>query len=672
MDKKVMSLKKKVILTQSGLALIIIAVMTTVIYLKALNLMHETAMRESWNLAGKNAKTIEAVFNAAVDKAIALNSAFKSAQKTGASRDFISSILKHKLEDSPDVLGVWTCWEPDAYDGNDSNFINKENHDSTGRVAYYWSRANGVKRSALADYENSGSFYDIPRKTGKMFITDPYYYDIGGTKYYMVTVSVPLKLNGRVVAVSGFDFTIEAITELVNSIKPYETGYAFLTTNNGTVVAHKRAEVIGKKQQDLKREQENLIKNGIGEGKDITYDGSSKTNGELSKYFQVPVKYGQTDKPWSFGISVPVDKVMEGPRALRNYSILIGFIGIAIIALITTYLAGQAFDPIIRMKDMMQEAAEGEADMTRRLPVGAMDEQGELAYWFNIFIERIQHLIKDVKENAATVSSAALQISSSTEELAATVEEQSSQAQSVSSALTQLSATSADIAGSMEEARNISENSSNMTQEGSKTIQESIDSLEQIDSQAGNLSRIVGELGDSTSKIGAIIEVINDVADQTNLLALNAAIEAARAGEHGRGFAVVADEVRKLAERTGKATNEIVAIIDSLQQKSSEADKAMTETTSEVNNGRELGQSSLEILGKIVESGDEVQQAATSVATAIEQENATIDEISGSLQEIAAGTEESATAVQEVTQTADDLAKEAEKLRELVEQFVTE
>ncbi len=224
----------------------------------------------------------------------------------------------------------------------------------------------------------------------------------------------------------------------------------------------------------------------------------------------------------------------------------------------------------------------------------------------------------------------------------------------------------------MEQSRVITEDSSNMTKDGSKIIESAIDSLKQIEEQAGNLSRIVDDLGNSTTQIGAIVEVINDVADQTNLLALNAAIEAARAGEHGRGFAVVADEVRKLAERTGKATDEIVAIIASLQKKSEAASEAMKQTAEEVVRGREHGQKSLDILDKIVDSGSEVQKASESVAAAIEEENATIEEISGSLQEMAAGTEESATAVQEVSSTADDLAKEAETLRSLVEQFVTE
>ncbi len=363
-----------------------------------------------------------------------------------------------------------------------------------------------------------------------------------------------------------------------------------------------------------------------------------------------------------------IEKI-KSSTSFMNLIALILFIVVDIWILISVIL------PVIRASGMIIERteslSEGAADLTRRIDFSSGDEYGKIAASINKFIERMEKIIIKVKANSQAVSSAALQISSSAEELAATVEEQSHQAQSVSTSISELSSTSADIAVSMEQSRGITEESSNMTEDGSKIIEKAIDSLKQIEGQTGNLGTIVEDLGTSSNQIGAIVEVINDVADQTNLLALNAAIEAARAGEHGRGFAVVADEVRKLAERTGKATDEIVAIIASLQKKSEAASEAMSQTAEDVIKGREHGESSLEILGKIVESGSEVQRAAESVAAAIEEENATIAEISDSLREMATGTEESATAVQEVSTTADDLAKEAENLQELVNQFVT-
>ncbi len=672
MSKETMSLKKKISLTLGGIVLIIMSVMTGIIYYRSADMIRKVSFQDAANLAGNNARVMEGIFNQAFDANEGLASAFKVLRKRGADRALISDMLKDVLEKNPHFIGVSSGWEPNIFDGKDAEYVNQPGHDKTGRVLFYWTRAGGIHLEPLVDYEDPEGYYEVPKRTMKPYLTEPYFYNIGGKDYYMVSAMYPIIIDGQFHGVVGIDFTMDQINSVVTKIKPYEVGYAFFCSNKGAIVAHPQKDVVGKKLSDVRAGNDQNSMSKMEKGEAFEYEETSVMKGLTSRYFHVPVNFTATEAPWSFVVSIPMDKIMEGPRSLRNYAILIGVIGLIIVVGLMVFLANRTFAPIIDMKDMMQEAAEGEADMTRRMRVGAMDEIGETAYWFNIFIERIQKLIIQVKSNSQSVSSAALQISSSTEELSKTVDDQSGQAQSVSAALSELSTTSSDIAASMEESRGITENSSQMTREGSKTIESSIDSLRQIEVQAESLSKIVKDLGQSTNQIGAIVEVINDVADQTNLLALNAAIEAARAGEHGRGFAVVADEVRKLAERTGKATDEIVAIINSLQKKAGDADSAMQETVAEVSKGTELGNKSLEMLGSIVESGKEVQNASESVAAAIEEENATISEISTNLESMAAGSMESAAAVQEVTQTADDLAREAETLKELVDQFITE
>jgi methyl-accepting chemotaxis protein len=235
----------------------------------------------------------------------------------------------------------------------------------------------------------------------------------------------------------------------------------------------------------------------------------------------------------------------------------------------------------------------------------------------------------------------------------------------------ELAATSTDISKSIEATHTAAEESTQLTKEGGQVIQNSIDALNSIRNQTDNLAHIIDNLGNSTRKIGNIINVINDVADQTNLLALNAAIEAARAGDAGRGFAVVADEVRKLAERTAKATKEIEEIITQLQAESGNAETAMQDAAREVQNGTRLGRESLDILEKIVKSSENILEAATTVATAITQENATIEEVNNNIQGIAAASEESSNAVQEMASTAEDLSRQAETLKEMADQFKT-
>lgn len=325
--------------------------------------------------------------------------------------------------------------------------------------------------------------------------------------------------------------------------------------------------------------------------------------------------------------------------------------------------------PVTRMQKIFKEVSGG--NLTHNIPVERDDEIGQLAEDINSFIGEMSKLISSVQENIDSVSSASVEISSTADEITSTVKEQSDQAHSVSSAIHELTETSQDIAKAMSETQEMSEESSQLTNHGGEVIQESMNNLRSILKHTNNLKLTVNNLEGSTDKIGNIIDVINDVSDQTNLLALNAAIEAARAGEAGRGFAVVADEVRKLAERSATATKEIEHIIVSLQQEAKEAGNAMSMASTEVDKGSELGNKALEVLQEIIQTGLSVKDSAISVANAVEMENQAIDDINDSIRQIASGTVQSSTAISEMAHTAEDLARDSEKLKALVENYKT-
>lgn len=375
---------------------------------------------------------------------------------------------------------------------------------------------------------------------------------------------------------------------------------------------------------------------------------------------------------WIIMSTMAYDEALAASRAMRNIlmglTVLIGLIVLGAVMFISRSIS----NPIKLLVRRVQNLSSGDADLTRRIDIDSEDELGELGGWINKFIERIQALIKDVKLNAESVSSASVEISAASEELAATVEQQSRNAGTVGESVSELSTTSNDIARNVDDSRAITMKSAELTKNGGEIIGNSIESLNAIGEHTGNLGETVDRLAQSTGQIGNIIDVINDVADQTNLLALNAAIEAARAGEAGRGFAVVADEVRKLAERTGTATKEIEKIIINLQKEADEAGKAMEMAKGEVDKGAALGQESLAILQEIIETGSEVDSSTESIASAITEENATIDLISNSVQEITSGIQQSSNAVSEVASTAENLASEAENLRDMVNSFKTE
>ncbi len=361
----------------------------------------------------------------------------------------------------------------------------------------------------------------------------------------------------------------------------------------------------------------------------------------------------------------------EITKTIQIYLIILVITILATSAIIY-FVAKAILHEISRLTISMKDIAEGEGDLTRKLEISGNDEFALLAGNFNIFIERIHALILEVKDGAINVSAASEEISASAEELASTSEQQSEQAQTVAAALNQLATTSSSISDLMSDAKSTTEKSTEDTNLGSSIIQKTIDELTLIDSQAKVLSGIIANLVQSTDRIGSIITVIDDIADQTNLLALNAAIEAARAGEAGKGFAVVADEVRKLAEKTADATKEIVDIIKKLQNEAGTAGTSMDNVTKEVKNGVELGKESLAVLDTIVKSSDKILESTATAASAVLEESATIEEINGNIHSMAAASDESSKAVHEVAKTSEELARQAEQLKSLVDKFKTD
>ncbi len=317
----------------------------------------------------------------------------------------------------------------------------------------------------------------------------------------------------------------------------------------------------------------------------------------------------------------------------------------------------------------MEAFAEG--DLTVSATADRDDDIGKLFNGFNRTVTKISQIIGLVGESVEATASASAQISSSAEELAAGAQEQSAQAGEVSAAVEEMTRTIVANSQSAGEAAAVAENSGKVATEGGRVVGETVAKIEEIARVVSRAAATVTRLGDSSREIGEITAVIDGIADQTNLLALNAAIEAARAGEHGRGFAVVADEVRKLAERTSEATKQIAAMIRSIQHETEDAVTAMSRGNEEVSEGIRLAGEARSSLERMVKETRSVEDRVAQIAAASEQQSATSEQISRSVEAISAVSGESAAGITQIARGTDDLNRLTEELRRLVGTFRT-
>jgi len=367
------------------------------------------------------------------------------------------------------------------------------------------------------------------------------------------------------------------------------------------------------------------------------------------------------------GVQAKYREIIDSNNRVKILLATFGIISIVVCVLISVLITRSITAPIQKNISVAQTLADG--NLAVDVETDRKDELGDEMRAFRVMVDKWKALIAEVKSSATSVASASHQLSVNAEELAKGGTTQVERTIQVSTASEEMSQASLDIARN---ANNISESAKDMVgtaENGNNIVNRSVDEVKEISKTVHKASELVKDLGNQSEKIGEIVNVINEIADQTNLLALNAAIEAARAGEAGRGFAVVADEVRKLAERTANSTSEIGGMINAIQGDVERAVMTMNTVAKKVETGVDLSGKAGQSLRVIVTSVDDLLGMVQQIASATDEMSATSEEINRDIEQIAAVSRETSASSEQTAQASGELAKLSNDLEDIVSRF---
>ncbi|NEV64104.1 methyl-accepting chemotaxis protein [Thiorhodococcus minor] len=672
-----LSMMQKLLLTLAPLTVVVVLAMTLVIR----DLVHtgaiEDAVARTQLLAQAEGERVADRLLGPLSGAKTLASLADTRNQfpAGERRSYFNAILAQFLKDRPDLLGVWMVWEPDAFDGQDAFYAGTEGHDATGRFVPYWYRdGQTLKLTPVENYATpgAGDFYLKTREMGSPQILDPYVYEIQGKEELLTTISAPIKEAGRVVGVVGIDLLSAGLQEKVSQIRPFN-GVSALFTASGEIVAHPDPSRVGKNARDTEREIhgdkiEELLA-ALERGESYVNRRQTPMMGGESLIVTESFALGDTGQHWGFGMALPVDKVLAASNAIIGRILLIGALGLALLIGLMVLLSRGISKPLVGVAAALQDIASGDGDLTQRLPVHGKDEVAMLATGFNAFVEKIQELVKEVGGASSQLSAAAEQLSMSSGSMGQEVQRQHLETDQVATAMNEMTATVQEVASHANDAAQAARDARTETSQGADVVKETIAVIQRLDTEIERAAEVIQRLESDSDAIGTVLEVIRGIAEQTNLLALNAAIEAARAGEQGRGFAVVADEVRSLASRTQDSTKEIQAMIERLQGGANNAVTVMT-------NGRSLSSETVGQAGRAGESLNvindmigRIDDMNTQIASAAEEQSAVAAEIDRNVSTIAQSVDSSARGANELVASSEALAQLAADLQTRVDRF---
>ncbi|WP_338521395.1 methyl-accepting chemotaxis protein [Pseudomonas batumici] len=591
--------------------------------------------------------------------------------------------LRHSTDDSMQALGSLTTsniqtWlesriqllqslsQQIAADGSSADSLKH----AIGLPAYsgnfqlsYFGSAEGVMTSIpagnrSADYDpRTRGWYKAATTAQQTIVTEPYIAASSGK--LVITLATPVQHQGQFIGVTGADIDLGSISAIINSLNFGGHGHAFIVSADGKILIHPDSKLILKNLSDAYPAGAPKISAGL---KEVDADGKHQ-------FISFTHVNGVSSVDWYVALVLDQDTAFSMLSEFRTSAIVATVIAVIIIIALLGMLIRVLMQPLHLMGRAMHDIAEGEGDLTKRLTIHGHDEFGTLGMSFNRFVERIHTSIREVASATGQVNEVALRVVSASNSSMLNSDQQASRTSSVAAAINQLGAAAQEIAQNAALASQHSSEARSLAEDGQQVVDKTINAMQQLSAKISDSCGNIETLNSNTVNIGQILEVITGISQQTNLLALNAAIEAARAGEAGRGFAVVADEVRNLAHRTQDSAQQVQKMIEELQVGAREAVGIMTDSQRQSENSVGIANQAGERLGSVTQRIGEIDGMNQSVATATEEQTAVVESINVDITEINMLNQEGVENLQSTLRACADLEQQAARLKHLVGTF---